>query len=59
MPLQALHAATFAANFSTVEWFKSKRFVLPFQANLVWSLPLEGRNVTNNSTVAGELVLFF
>ena len=59
MPLQALHAATFAANFSTVEWFKAKRFVLPFQANLVWSLPIEGRNVTNNSTVAGELVLFF
>jgi hypothetical protein len=47
------------ANFSTVEWFKAKQFLLPFQANLTWSLPLEGRNVTNNSVFSGELVMFF
>jgi hypothetical protein len=58
-PLQALHAATVVANFSTVEWFKAKQFLLPFQANLTWSLPLEGRNVTNNSVFSGELVMFF
>ncbi len=58
-PIQALHSATLAAGFSTIEWFKQKRFVLPFQANIAWSLPLAGRNVTDNSTLAGELVLFF
>ena len=58
-PLQALHSATLAAGFSTVEWFKQKEFALPFQANVTWSLPLAGRNVTNNSTLTGELVLFF
>ncbi len=58
-PLQLLHSATVAAGFSTVEWYKQKEFALPFQANLTWSLPIAGRNVTDNSTLTGELVLFF
>ncbi len=58
-PVQELHSATIAAGFSTVEWFKQKEFALPFQANLTWSVPLAGRNVTDNSTFTGELVLFF
>ena len=58
-PLQALHSAVLAAGFSTVEWFKAKTFVLPFQANVVYSMPFAGRNATTNSTLAAELVLFF
>ena len=58
-PLQALHAATLSAGFSTVDWFKAKKFVLPFQANLAYSRPLIGRNVTKNDVVTAELVLFF
>lgn len=59
MPVQALHATTLTAGFSTVEWFKQKKFKLPFQANFGYSRPIAGRSVTRNDVVAGELVLFF
>ncbi len=58
-PLQALHSATVMTGFSTVDWYKQKKFKLPFQANLAYSHPLLGRNVTTNDVLAGELVLFF
>ena len=45
--------------FSTVEWFKQKKFFYPFQANVAYSRALAGRNVTSNDVVAAELVLFF
>jgi hypothetical protein len=58
-PVQALHSGTLMAGFSTVEWYKAKKFVYPFQANLVYSHPFQGRNVTTNDVFSGELVLFF
>jgi hypothetical protein len=58
-PYQALHSATLMTGFSTVEWFKAKKFVYPFQANVAYSRPITGRNVTSNEVVAAELVLFF
>ena len=58
-PVQALHSATLMAGFSTVEWYKAKKFVYPFQANIVLSHPILGRNVTTNDVYSGELVLFF
>lgn len=57
--VQALHALTLTAGFSTVEWFKAKKFKVPLQANVGFSRPLAGRNVTKNDMLAGELVLFF
>ncbi|MBI2712455.1 MAG: hypothetical protein HYX41_06330 [Bdellovibrio sp.] len=58
-PAQTLHSATVVAGFSTVEWFQQKKFIYPFQANLIFSHPFSGRNAPNNDVVAGELVLFF
>jgi hypothetical protein len=58
-PSQTLHSATLMAGFSTVEWYKAKQFVYPFQANLVYSHPLAGRNVSATDVLSGELVLFF
>lgn len=58
-PAETLHSATLIAGFSTVEWFQQKKFFYPFQANLVFSHPFSGRNVTTNDVFAGELVLFF
>ncbi len=58
-PYQAVHSGVVTAGFSTVEWFKAKKFVYPFQVNVAYSQPLIGRNVTTNSVIAGELVLFF
>jgi hypothetical protein len=58
-PIQALHAFTATAGFSTVEWFKQKRFALPFQANIAYSKPFWSRNVGSADLIAGELVLFF
>ena len=58
-PYQALHSGTVTAGFSTVEWFREKKFVYPFQANLAYSRPFLGRNVTTNDVFSAELVLFF
>lgn len=58
-PLQALHAMTYSLGFSTVEWFRAKKFAVPFQANVSYSVPFIGRNVTTNNVVAAELVMFF
>jgi hypothetical protein len=58
-PVQALHSATVMAGFSTVNWYKKKTFVYPFQVNLAYSHPLAGRNVTRNDVAVAELVLFF
>lgn len=58
-PSQDIHSATLVAGFSTVQWFREKKFVYPFQANLAFSRPLAGRNVTRNDVFAAELVLFF
>jgi hypothetical protein len=58
-PAESLHSATLMAGFSTVEWYQSKKFVYPFQANFVYSHPFMGKNVTTNDVVSGELVMFF
>ncbi len=58
-PLQTLHSATLMAGFSTVGWYQEKKFVYPFQANLAFSQPLSGKNVTKNNVLMAELVLFF
>lgn len=58
-PAQSLHASTLMATFSTVDWFLSKKFFYPFMANLLFSLPLGGRNVTAGDVFSGELILFF
>lgn len=58
-PSQTLHSATLMAGFSSVEWYQAKKFVYPFQANLVYSHPLAGRNVSTTDVMSGELVLFF
>jgi hypothetical protein len=58
-PSQAMHSMTLSAGFSTVNWYKQGKFVLPFQANLDYSKPIAGRNVTDNSLINAELVAFF
>jgi hypothetical protein len=58
-PSQTLHSLIASAGFSTVDWYREKRFALPFQANLTYSHPLAGRNVATADILAGELVLFF
>ena len=58
-PLQAMHSVLLTAGFSTVEWFKAKKFVYPFQVNLSFTHPLAGRNVAANDMIVGELVAFF
>lgn len=58
-PIQELHSLTAVAGFSSVDWYKAGRFKIPLQANLTWSRPIAGRNVTNNDALSAELVLFF
>ncbi len=58
-PLQSMHSMVLSAGFSTVDWFREKKFVYPFQFNLAYTHPLAGRNVSTNDLVVGELVLFF
>ncbi|MGK5084227.1 hypothetical protein WDW37_13105 [Bdellovibrionota bacterium FG-1] len=58
-PLESLHSVLASAGFSTVEWYKAKKFVYPFQVNFSYTHPLTGRNVAANDLLVGELVLFF
>lgn len=58
-PLQSLHSATVMAGFGTIDWFKEKKFVYPFQAFLAYSHPFKGRNVVAADVYSAELVMFF
>ena len=58
-PSQTIHSGILQAGFSTVEFFKSGRFPVPFQANFAFSHPFAGKNVTTNNVLAGEVVMFF
>jgi hypothetical protein len=58
-PAQVLHTSLFTAGFSTVEWYRNKKFFYPLQANLVYSHPFLGRNVNATDVFSGEVVLFF
>ena len=58
-PEQLLGSVVTAVNFSTVSWYRQKRFPMPFQTQVVYSHPVRGRNVPTGDVVAGEMVLFF
>jgi hypothetical protein len=58
-PMQAMHSMLVTAGFSTVEWFRQKKFALPLQLNMAYTHPLSGRNVAASDLVVGEVVLFF
>lgn len=58
-PAQVLHALSASVGFSTVSWYRQKKFALPFQVNAVYSHPLGGKNAPKGDLVAGEMVLFF
>jgi hypothetical protein len=58
-PLEDLHSLVASAGFSTIDWFKRKKFVYPMQVNFSYSHPIAGRNVPNGDLMTGELVVFF
>ncbi len=58
-PSQTLHSLLLSLRFSTVEWYRSKRFLFPMQLGVVYAQALAGRDVPRSQVVSGELVLFF
>jgi hypothetical protein len=58
-PLQTLHSFIMTTSFSTVDWYKQKRFKVPFQVNVSYAHPFAGRNVPAGNLMTGELVAFF
>lgn len=56
---QRLHAAQLGIGYSTIPAFKRKEFALPLELNLSLGTPLSGKNVTNDTTVAAEVAVFF
>ncbi len=58
-PERSLHTGILMAGFSTLDFFRAKKFPLPFQTNISYSAPFAGRNTTTNSMFQAELVLFF
>jgi hypothetical protein len=58
-PDQLLHSVIGSIGFSTVEWYRRKKFVYPFEVKIVYSHPVIGRNTGTNDVIAGELVAFF
>lgn len=58
-PSQTLHSFVISAGFSTVNFYRKKQFVYPFEVKLIYSKPFAGRNAGSDSLYAGELVMFF
>lgn len=58
-PSQTLHSLILSAKFSSVDWYRRKKFFLPFQTSLIFSRPIAGQNAPANNVIAGEMVLFF
>lgn len=58
-PSQQLQSLSLTAAFSSVEWYRQKQFVYPFQTAFSYNRPLAGKNATTNSIWAAELVAFF
>ncbi len=59
LPAQSLHSFVLTAGFSSIEWYRSGRFVYPFEAHVALSQPVMGSNVPVATLLSGELVLFF
>jgi hypothetical protein len=58
-PERDLHSGILMAGFSTLDYFRAKKFPIPFQANITYTAPLAGRQSTTNSMFQAELVMFF
>ena len=56
---QRLHAAQLGLGYSTIPAFKRREFSVPLELNFTLGTPLAGKNVTNDTTVAAELAVFF
>ena len=58
-PEEVLHSATLSTGFSTVNWYRQKRFSYPLEANFSYSRALSGVNVVKAEVIEAELVVFF
>ena len=58
-PELTLHSVLATAGFSTVHWFREKKFPVPFQLNLNFMHAVAGRGTNASDLLAGEVVLFF
>lgn len=58
-PEQTLHSMVASLGFSSVDFYRSGKFVYPFQASITYSHPLSGVNASTADAVAAELVMFF
>jgi hypothetical protein len=56
---QRLHAAQLGIGYSTIPAFKRKEFAVPLELNLSLGTPISGKNVTNDTTIAAEVAVFF
>ena len=53
------HSMLVSAAFSTIDWYKNKKFFYPLQVSVSYSHPFAGLNAPAGDLVAGELVVFF
>ena len=56
---QRLHALQLGVNFSTISRYKKKQFPVPLDFNVVWGIPVAGKNVTKDASVVAEAAIFF
>jgi hypothetical protein len=56
---QNLHAMQLAVGYSTIPAFKRKEFAVPMELNLTLGTPIDGKNVTKDSSVVAEMAIFF
>ncbi len=59
VPLQSLQTASIEADFSTIDWFRQKKFIYPFQLGAVYTFALSGRNVVKADSFSGNMTFYF
>jgi hypothetical protein len=53
------HSIIGSIEFSTIDWYKQKKFMVPISALLSVGRPVLGRNINKASIYSMELVMFF
>jgi hypothetical protein len=54
-----MHSLLVSAAFSTIDWYKHKKFFYPMQLGVSYTHPFAGRNVSSNDLIAAEAIVFF
>jgi len=57
-PERWLQNTSLLVGFSTIDWYRQKRFSIPLEASVTWNRPVGGRNAWSDDLWAGEFIFY-